>query len=315
VLAVKIELSDNEMEASRAIPKIVQNGSTLRVTKSFSPKQAARAIGVSEASLKRWCDQGLLVAQRTVGGHRRLSLAEVLNFLRDTKREPVRPEILGLPAVVGQGKTTIDRALAQTVSALVAGDEDQLRQLFFNLYLAKIPIREICDRVIAPAFQQIGHQWQAGRLEVYRERRACEICARGLLELRTLLPAPASTGPLAIGATLFGDPYQLPTLMVEVALRELGWQAQSLGTGLPFSTACAALQEVKPRLFWLSVSSIPGLAEFLSEYEKFQAIAAAADISIVVGGRALTKTIRRNLHYAAFCDGLGHLASFIRAFR
>ncbi len=285
------------------------------MTKSFSPKQAARAIGVSEASLKRWCDQGLLVAQRTVGGHRRLSLAEVLNFLRDTKRELVRPEILGLPAVVGQGKTTIDRALAQTVSALVAGDEDLLRQLFFNLYLAKIPIREICDRVIAPAFQRIGHQWQDGRLEIYRERRACEICARALLELRTLLPAPPTMAPLAIGATISGDTYQLPTLMVELALRELGWNAQSYGTGIPFATAGAALQEVKPRLFWLSVSTIQVVDEFLSEYEKFEAIAAAVDTSIVVGGRALTKTIRRKMRYAAYCDGLGHLASFIRAFR
>ena len=47
----------------------------------LSPKQVARALGVSESSLKRWCDKGLIPTERTAGGHRRLPLAGVLDFL------------------------------------------------------------------------------------------------------------------------------------------------------------------------------------------------------------------------------------------
>ena len=33
-----------------------------------SPKQVAHAMGVSESSLKRWCDQGLIPTVRTAAG-------------------------------------------------------------------------------------------------------------------------------------------------------------------------------------------------------------------------------------------------------
>jgi excisionase family DNA binding protein len=276
----------------------------------LTPKQVAYAIGVSEASLKRWCDKGLLPATRTVGRHRRLAIATVVQFLRETGREPVRPEVLGLPPVTGKSKPAIGRAVDQVVEALMVGDEERLRRLVFNLYLARHAIRDICDQILAAAFHKIGHQWENGRIEIYRERRACEMCTRLLFELRsTLSPAPGSA-PLAVGGTLEGDPYQLPTTMVEVALRELGWQSQSFGVGMTFNTLCAAVQEVKPQMFWLSVSNIESPDDFLAHYADLHATAASASVPLVVGGRALTAMIRRRMRYSAFCDHLGHLASF-----
>jgi excisionase family DNA binding protein len=61
----------------------------------ITPKQVARAIGVSESSLKRWCDRGLIPTVRTAGGHRRLPISGVLSYLRETGHEMVRPELLG----------------------------------------------------------------------------------------------------------------------------------------------------------------------------------------------------------------------------
>ncbi len=65
----------------------------------ISPNQAARAMGVSESSLKRWCDQGLIKLVRTAGGHRKLSRADVLRFIRERDQPLASPEVLGLPAV------------------------------------------------------------------------------------------------------------------------------------------------------------------------------------------------------------------------
>jgi len=61
----------------------------------ISPKQVALALGVSEASLKRWCDKGLIPAIRTAGGHRRLPINGVIHFIRQTGQHLVRPEVLG----------------------------------------------------------------------------------------------------------------------------------------------------------------------------------------------------------------------------
>jgi len=278
----------------------------------LTPKQVARSIGVSEASLKRWCDKGTVPSIRTAGGHRRLPLNGVMQFLRQRGYPIVRPEILGLPAATGRGKETIERARSQMRPALETGDEQQVARLVFDLYLAGHSACDICDQVIAPAFHDIGARWQHGEIEVYEERRGCEVCMRVLYQLRRILPSVPDSAPHAIGGTLEGDPYTIPTLMVEIALREAGWRADSYGIGHPFSTLCAAIRAVRPRLFWLSVSTIASVPDFLVAYSKLYDTAVECGVPVVVGGRALTEEVRRTIQYTSHGDTLRHLVSFAR---
>ncbi|MFN9880569.1 MAG: helix-turn-helix domain-containing protein, partial [Planctomycetota bacterium] len=48
----------------------------------FTPKQIAKAIQVSESSIKRWCDQGLIATSYTAGGHRRVQVSAFLEFVK-----------------------------------------------------------------------------------------------------------------------------------------------------------------------------------------------------------------------------------------
>ncbi len=267
-------------------------------------------MGVSESSLKRWCDQGLLPTIRTAGGHRRLPVNAVMNFLRKSGKSLVRPEVLGLPSVTGRGDATLERARQEMTDALIAGDDEAVRRITFDLYLAKIAVVDICDLVIAQSFHTIGDQWECGDVEVYQERRACDICVRALHELATALPTAKTDAPLAIGGTFEGDQYQLPTLMVELSLRDAGWNAKSFGNSLPSETLCKAIDDLHPRLFWLSVSRLDSPSEFLERYHKLLAYARQTQVAIVVGGHSLTPEIRRQMQYAAFCDNLRHLRSF-----
>jgi methanogenic corrinoid protein MtbC1 len=276
----------------------------------LSPKQVARAIGVSEASVKRWCDKGILQATRTVGGHRRVLLNEVFRFIRESDQQLVGPEVLGLPATTGQGEGTRDRARERMEEALEAGDDERVRQIAFDLFLAGTKVVTICDEVLAPSFRSVGHHWEEGALEVYRERLACEITLRLLYQMEQALPAPGSEAPLAIGGTLEGDPYTLPTAMVQACLREAGWHARSLGTNHPVETLCAAIGEERPQLFWLSVSYLQVDEHFLAQFATLSQAANKARIPLVVGGRTLTAQLREQMRYAAFCDRLAHLIAF-----
>ncbi len=282
---------------------------------SLTPKQVAQAIGVSEASLKRWCDRGLLPATRTAGGHRRLPVHGVMQWLRQSGHEVVRPEVLGLPSNTGLSPSTLERSVGLLRTALEAGDEVSSRQGILNLYLAGHSAIEICDQVIAPAFHALGSAWQHGSIEVYQERRGCEICACLLHDLESMLAPPGPAAPYAIGATLADDPYTLPNRLVELVLREAGWRAESYGSCNPGATLAAAIRQRRPGLFWLSVSTIDTESQWLSEYQLVSQAAAEEKVPLAVGGRALTPELRQQMSYSAYCDNLRHLVDFAEAIK
>ena len=55
-------------------------------------REASRYLGVSEPTLRRWTDEGLVEAFRTPGGHRRYLLDAIHSF-EDGRVEAVQPEL------------------------------------------------------------------------------------------------------------------------------------------------------------------------------------------------------------------------------
>lgn len=278
-----------------------------------TPHQVAQAIDVSESSVKRWCDQGLIPTVRTAGGHRRIPVNGVLHFLRNAGYRIVNPDLLGLPVATCGGhlrKACSERD--RLIEALVQGNEDVCVEVVLNLYLARIPLSTICDEVLAAAFCEIGHKWGCGEVAVYRERRSCELCHRVLHEVRRALPELPPTAPIAIGGTVDGDPYTLASGMAELVLRENGWRASSLGNMLPFLSLRQAICDMRPRLFWLSVSSIRDVDLFVEEFAELTTMADELGVAVVIGGKALTDEIRRRMRYHSFCDTFAHLETFAK---
>jgi MerR family transcriptional regulator, light-induced transcriptional regulator len=237
----------------------------------------------------------------------------VLTFLRESGQELVRPELLGLPSTTGKGALVFDRAIQQMTDALEMGDEELAFRTVFDLYLAGHSATDVCDRIITAAFQKIGDDWKCEKIDVFQERRGCEICLRLIHSLGMAVKRPPAHAPTAIGGTLSGDHYHIPTAMIEIALREAGWKADSLGAGLPADSFCAAIKQLQPKLLWLSVSHFENDAAFLDDYAKIYDAADARQIPIAVGGRALTADLRQQMKYAAFCDNLQHLITFAKS--
>ncbi len=280
----------------------------------LTPKQVARAINVSESSVKRWCDKGAIRTQYTAGGHRRIPLAGLIEFLRGSAHELVAPELVGLPASSGQTPRGIRQALERFTPGLVAGNEPLCRRITLDLFLAEHSISRICDELLAASFQAVGQLWACGQAEVYQERRGCELTLRILRELGTMLAQPEPDAPVAIGATVTGDQYALGTAMAELVLRDGGWSATSLGTNLPCQTLAAAIEQHRPKLFWLSCSHLEDEAVFLRQYnalyDQF-----GMNVAFVTGGQALHADLRQQMKFAAFCSSMQHLESFAQSLR
>jgi hypothetical protein len=196
----------------------------------LSPKQVAQAIGASESSLKRWCDQGLLETVKTAGGHRRIAVHEVLKFAREQNHEVIEPLLLGMPASEDRKARRLPECASRFTEALLADNETACRAIVFTLFLSGHSICQIFDDVVAVALRKIGEKWECHAAEIYQERCACQTVLRLLHELLEQLPPP-DTERLALGATIEGDHYTLPVMMSKVVLRAAGWDARLYGAG------------------------------------------------------------------------------------
>ncbi|BBO34616.1 MerR family transcriptional regulator [Lacipirellula parvula] len=275
---------------------------------SVSPKVASRALGVSESTLKRWCDREIVKVTRTAGGHRKLAVNEVLRLARLQGRPLAAPELVGLPP---RGKFAGGDASEQAhamATALLSGGYESVRQIIFELLASKYSLSELCDQVIAGAFAIIGERWACQEADVYQERRACVILHRILAEIRTLQTPSASAS--ALGATLDGDHYSLASTMAELVLRDCGLDATALGTSIPADSCIHAVRSHRPAMFWLSVSHVPDAAQFLTGFARLSAACNEESVALVVGGRALTPELRTAMVYSAACDTMQQLERF-----
>ncbi len=298
---------------------------------SFSPKQIAEALNVSESSVKRWCDRGVIRTDRTLGGHRRILLEGLMEFLESTNRRLIHPSAIGMLSAdqslkgvfrtpklstIQESKDRIDKSslLEQFERALVSGTEVEARKIVSTWYSTYRSMVSIADELIFPCFQAIGTNWECGRLEVYQERRGCEICVRLLHELRRLSPEPTENAPIAMGATPSGDSYQIANQLLEVVFRECGWRTMCLGSNLPFESLSVAVKQYSPRIFWLSVSHLPNKTAFIDQLNTFANTLPKGTL-LVVGGRAIDESIRPLLRSAVYCDNMQQMSTLAVAVR
>ncbi|MEM7784106.1 MAG: helix-turn-helix domain-containing protein [Planctomycetota bacterium] len=288
------------------------HGRTVRIKDElyFSPKAVAKALGVSESSLKRWCDAGRIKAIKTAGGHRRLTKADVVAYVKNKKTSLPQPEILGLPSLESVSVMSPEDGAKQLLQAIIEGSEERCRQILIYMYITGWQPHDIFDRVISPAFEHIGRLWQAGQLEVYVERRGCEMCLSVIRELRSLIPAANPGSPIAIGGTPQNDHYSLPSAGVELTLRALGWDARTLGSNLPFNSLVEATVQYRPSLVWLSVSHVDDPHALLAQINAFSTRFNGSP-TFVVGGNAINEQMRERIQKAICCSNLSQLVASV----
>ena len=197
----------------------------------FSTREVAAALAVSESSVRRWCDQGKLKSVRTAGGHRKLPMESILQFVRATGHAVVRSDILG----IAHCRRESDLAVVATelAAGLKTDDAVLCHRLITSAYAEGRSVVEICDELIGPAMSAIGDAWESGEIGVDQERRSCQIVLKALVEIENHLPVASADAPTALGGTPEGDFAQIGTKMAELVLRDSGWNARQIGAGMP----------------------------------------------------------------------------------
>jgi methanogenic corrinoid protein MtbC1 len=97
-----------------------------------------------------------------------------------------------------------------------------------------------------------------------------------------------------------------------MVLLDAGWDAINLGPNTPLHSFVKAINELRPKLLWLSVCHLDAEGEFVRDYRELYQKAEKARVAVAIGGRALVESLRSKIPYTTYGDGLIHLAAFAR---
>src|SRR5918994_1138158 len=181
--------------------------------KRLTSRETARLLGVSEASVKRWADGGLLPSEKTAGGHRRF-----------------RPVVVAM------------------FGALLDGSAGKASALLTDAHASGRGLAALFDEVLCPSMRRVGDLWHEGELTVAQEHVATRAALSALQALGGALAAAEPSAPLAVCCGAEEDFHELPVNCSELVLREGGWAVLNLGANTPFYALAEAVARRGPRL-------------------------------------------------------------------
>lgn len=278
--------------------------------------EAAQLLGVSVTTIKRWVDEDILPAHKTPGGHRKILRAELTHLIRQGKLPCASEAELPSDATgqSGQVAPTPGGLADQIRLALLAENVGEVRRLLADALRSGMGVDTLADQVISPIMRQVGSDWERGKLDIHHEHRCTQLFVQSLYQVRVQLEKPVlPEAPLALGGCPEGDHYQLSTTLAELIFVEAGWRTLNLGPNTPLASFCKAVEEYRPRVVWLSLNFLPQSELFVQEYQRLARLCQQRNILVMVGGRALTETVRQAMPGATFGDSLSSLATLARS--
>lgn len=285
----------------------------------LTSKEAARVLGVSEASVKRWADSGLLPMEKTAGGHRRFRPEDVAAVRRAGphageaqgrwKRDAPAARDVQAPALA-PGR---EAALAEeTFHTLLEGGDEELAALLVNLHLDGHSVARLADGILCAAMRRVGDLWHAGELSVAQEHVATRTAVVALQTLQSSLQVtPGGGGLTAICCTVEDDFHELPLRLAALTLEAAGLSVFNLGPSTPFSALAEAVHRFRPELVCVSSTVLSRLDRAAYEYAGFGKAARRAGAAVVLGGAGFgAEGVRRRLPADLYAESFRQLEEF-----
>jgi MerR family transcriptional regulator, light-induced transcriptional regulator len=227
--------------------ELVQATDLKKIAVSFlAAGEAARRLGVSPITIQRWADQGLITAERTLGGHRRIPVSEVERLLA-----PSHP----------------DRSSQVTVwvDALMSWNSNRVLTSLEEARQGTDSWAKVADDV-ATALKEIGRSWDVGDCSVFEEHLASEALRRATIRCVAAM-RQQENAPRAVLMTVEDERHTLGLSLSELVFVENGWSTVWIGEGPPSSELGEMIEALKPEVVAVSASESRAPSS-LKQYQK-----------------------------------------------
>ncbi|HEU4930490.1 MAG TPA: B12-binding domain-containing protein [Pyrinomonadaceae bacterium] len=251
-------------------------------TAKLTTKHVARLLSVSEATVKRWADDGVLTSEKTVGGHRRFDIESIAHLRRDRNLQ-------GGTAHVAKAVQKRAKPLPSPddfLRLILAGDELETGAALVDAYLAHHTLESILENTVTQAMHQVGDLWQKGSVTVADEHMATRVVLTAIQKLRGVMVPHEPNGLTAICCGTEGDLHELAVHLVELILESKGWNVINLGANTPLFSLQEMVSRQRPQLVCISARAIADLDRAAAEFAQLRRVANRLESKIALGGEA-----------------------------
>lgn len=278
---------------------------------NLTTRDVAGLLLVSEATVKRWADDGLLLPQKTVGGHRRFSVQSIARLRRE---QGVAPDALS-PTKRTRKKMVPGRLpSAESFSELLLSDnEAEATAQLIDAYLQNHALATIFDTTITDAMHRVGDLWFNGTITIADEHLATRVMLSALQKLRGIVVPGQATGLKAVSCGIEGDLHELPIHLAEIIFESEGWDISNLGPNTPLFSLRDMVAQKKPDLVCISARSIVDLDRATTEYAQLRKIVEKINGTTVLGGEAFRDlNLRQRFPAEFYAESFGGLSTFVK---
>jgi excisionase family DNA binding protein len=244
-----------------------------RGRQSMTLQEAAERLGVHYMTAYRYVRTGKLPAEKA-GVHWMVDAADVDRLLK-------------APATRRPRGTVRTEGPAKLAARMVDGDEAGAWTIVENALTSTLEPQDVHLDLLAPALQQIGDDWEAGRLSVADEHRATVVAGRLIGRLGPRFARRGRKRGVVVVAAPAGEAHALPSAMLSDLLRGAGFEVIDLGADVPAASIVEAAEHAT-RL----VAVLIGVTSTGHDKTVRAAIAAlraaGIDVPVLVGGAAIT---------------------------
>jgi MerR family transcriptional regulator, light-induced transcriptional regulator len=256
--------------------------------------EAAKELGLSPSTFKRFCDTHEIPLIRTPGGHRRIDRSHLVmaSHLLHSKGQ-------GTPRSAIDPKTILDR--------LREADAAQLLELLWGATRPPAKLVDVLEDQFVPALWILGDLWYRGEMDL-AEAQVCIQTAGQVLDSILARVSIRSTNVRIVGGALAPSMDTLASKLVAISFQTIGVRAIDLGGNLTPELLSIAANRYKVEAIWLNYTHVFDQQQLISDHQALVAMLPPG-CRVIVGGGGLSPSLRRLLPNAYFYESLVHMLS------